>query len=234
MKTEVNDKMKNPDVFNNNYSYQAVIQKNENLLFLFMKRMIDIMGAIVGIFITLPFILFFSVIYQFGENKGPMFFKQERIGKNGRIINIYKFRSMVIDAEKKLEDNQVLYKKYLQNNFKLEPNEDPRITRFGLFIRKTSIDELPQFFNVLKGEMSLVGPRPVVLEELKEYANKKNEFLTVKPGITGYWQASGRSEVGYPERVEIELYYVFNQSLLLDMKIICKTFVQVIRKKGAY
>ena len=141
---------------------------------------------------------------------------------------------MVFDAEQKLKENQLLYQKYLENNYKLEQDEDPRITKFGRFIRKTSLDEFPQFINVLKGEMSLVGPRPVVDEELREYQDKVYEFLSVKPGITGYWQASGRSDVGYPERVDFELYYVFNKSLLLDIKIIFKTIVQVIYKKGAY
>lgn len=208
--------------------------KNDNQLYIFCKRIIDIVGALTGIFITIPIFLIFFVFYKFGDDKGPMFFKQERIGKNGKKFYIYKFRSMVIDAEKKLKENKLLYQKYIKNNFKLEQDEDPRITKFGRFIRKTSLDELPQFINVLKGEMSLVGPRPVVIEELKEYENKKDEFLSVKPGITGYWQATGRSDVGYPERVDIELYYVYNSSLYLDIKIIIKTIFVVILKKGAY
>ncbi|MFD2442785.1 sugar transferase [Bacillus sp. CGMCC 1.16607] len=213
---------------------EVAFKNNDSLFYLLSKRLIDIIGSVVGIFLIIPFIIIFSVIYHTRENKGPMFFKQERMGKYGKRFMVYKFRSMVVDAEIKLKMNEVLYRKYLQNNFKLEQDEDPRITKFGRFIRKTSIDELPQLFNVLKGEMSLVGPRPVVLEELKEYSNKISEFLSVKPGITGYWQANGRSEVGYPERVEIELYYVYNKSLLLDIKILCKTVIQVIKRKGAY
>lgn len=233
----MNDLQKQKKLAEANFKYKSLEEVKysySNLLYHFTKRIIDIVGSIVGIFITFPFILVFSVLYLFGKNKGPMFFKQERIGKNGGKFIIYKFRSMVKDAEKKLKENEALYQKYVQNNFKLEPGEDPRITRFGIFIRKTSIDELPQFFNVLKGEMSLVGPRPVVLEELNEYKERTKEFLSVKPGMTGYWQACGRSEVGYPERVNIELYYVFNKTLLLDIKIIFKTIVQVIYKKGAY
>ncbi|MBY0124237.1 sugar transferase [Bacillus sp. S/N-304-OC-R1] len=218
----------------NNKSLEEVGKCNSSLLYHFTKRIIDIVGSIFGIILTLPFIIVFSVFYLFGKNKGPMFFKQERIGKNGKKFIIYKFRSMVIDAENKLKENEVLYQKYLRNNFKIEPSEDPRVTKFGIFIRKTSIDELPQFFNVLKGDMSLVGPRPVVLEELNKYKDRKKEFLSVKPGMTGYWQASGRSEVGYPERVNIELYYVFNKTILLDIKIIIKTVIQVIFRKGAY
>lgn len=234
MKAHVEGELAKVDVNNGNYSVKADVINNGSQLYHFIKRLIDIIGSLVGIFITLPFIIIFSVIYQFGENKGPMFFKQERIGKNGKKINVYKFRSMVIDAEQKLKENKILYQKYLKNNYKLEQDEDPRVTKFGGFIRKTSLDELPQFINVLKGEMSLVGPRPVVIEELEEYKEKKDEFLSVKPGITGYWQASGRSEVGYPERVDLELYYIYHKNLFLDIKILLKTLFNVITSKGAY
>ena len=234
MKGHVNGEIAKSNIHNNNVIVKIAVKKDDKHFYFFIKRLIDIIGSIVGLFITAPFILLFSVICLLGENKGPIFFKQKRIGKNGKVFTIYKFRSMIIDAEKKLKENEFLYKKYLQNNFKLEQSEDPRITKFGRFIRKTSIDELPQFINVLKGEMSLVGPRPVVFEELEEYKDRKDLFLSVKPGLTGYWQASGRSEVGYPERVEIELYYVHNKCLLFDFKILFKTVVQVIHKKGAY
>lgn len=192
------------------------------------------MGALIGILVLFLLILLFFVIYQLGENKGPMFYKQVRVGKNGKRFEVYKFRSMVIDAEEKLMKNKILYQKYLKNNYKLMQEEDPRLTMFGKFIRNTSLDEFPQFINVLKGEMSLVGPRPVVDIELQEYKERVHEFLSVKPGITGYWQSGGRSTIGYPERVDIELYYVFNRSLQLDIKILFNTFVQVINRKGAY
>ncbi len=200
----------------------------------YSKRALDIVGSLVGIILTLPMMFIIMLFYFFGSNRGPIFFKQVRMGKNGEEFYIYKFRSMVVDAERKLKENTVLYKKYVDNNFKLEQHEDPRITSFGRFIRKTSLDELPQFINVLKGEMSLVGPRPVVIEELDEYKNRRFELLSVKPGITGYWQVCGRSNVGYPERVDIELFYVYNQSLFLDIQILVKTVIQVILKKGAY
>ena len=141
---------------------------------------------------------------------------------------------MIVNAEEKLVENEVLYKKYINNNFKLEQDDDPRITKIGRFLRRTSLDEFPQFFNVLKGEMSLVGPRPTVEEELKYYNEKIGDFLSVKPGVTGYWQASGRSNIGYPRRVDIELYYIYNQSLALDIKILFKTIIQVVKRKGAY
>ncbi len=206
----------------------------QSSVYLFMKRMIDIIGATVGLIVFSPLFLLISLTYMFGEGKGPMFFRQKRVGKGGKIFYIYKFRSMVVNAEQVLKANKVLYAKYIKNNYKLEQNEDPRITKVGRFLRKTSLDELPQLINVLKGEMSLVGPRPVVVEELKEYGAKTSEFLSVSPGLTGYWQVSGRSDVGYPERIDIELYYVHHQSLRLDIIILFKTVLFVLMRKGAY
>jgi exopolysaccharide production protein ExoY len=211
-----------------------ILYRDSNLGYSFFKRLIDIFGALIGILLTLPILIVIISFYLVGPNKGTIFFKQHRLGKNGKEFKIYKFRSMVVDAEKRLKENKELYAKYIKNNYKLEQHEDPRITPFGRYIRKTSLDELPQFFNVLKGDMSLVGPRPVVIDELNEYKERKGDFLSVKPGITGYWQVCGRSDVGYPERVDIELYYVYNKSFLLDIKILFKTFVQVIARKGAY
>lgn len=211
-------------------SYIGVTSK----FFTFSKRFIDFSVSLIGLILTSPIYLILWLIYQFGENKGPLIFKQKRVGKNGELFYIYKFRTMIVDADKKLKENKVLYQKYIKNNYKLEPDVDPRITKLGGFLRKTSIDELPQLINVIQGKMSLVGPRPIVEEELVEYGSKKNQFLSAKPGITGYWQVSGRSSVGYPERVDIELYYVQNQSLKLDLKILLKTVILVLLKKGAY
>lgn len=202
----------------------------------FRKRILDILSGIIGIlaFVFIYIILF--IPYHIGANKGPIMFTQKRIGKNGELFSIYKFRSMRCDADEHLHANKELYLKYIQNDYKLEPHEDPRITRLGLFLRKTSLDELPQFINVLKGEMSIVGPRPIVQEELKEYMkqNKVQEFIAMKPGITGVWQTNGRSNVGYPERVDLEISYSQNESLLFDLNIIWKTFGKVFRKEGAY
>ena len=209
-------------------------KKRISKVFLFSKRCLDILFAILGLILTLPIFILVALLYLFGKSKGQVFFKQQRYGKNGEKFNIYKFRSMVPNADERLKSNKLLYEKYLSNNYKLEQEEDPRITNLGRFLRKTSFDELPQLINVLKGEMSIVGPRPIVEEELKEYKNQKDEFLSVKPGITGYWQINGRSEVGYPERVDLELYYVYNQSLSLDIKILIKTIIVVFLKKGAY
>jgi exopolysaccharide production protein ExoY len=203
-------------------------------IYVLTKRTMDIIGAIIGLILTSPLFLFISIFYLFGDSKGPIFFKQVRVGKNGKRFRIYKFRSMIVNAEEKLKANKELYQKYLKNNYKLEPHEDPRITNLGRFLRKTSLDEIPQLINVLKGEMSLVGPRPVLEEELIEYKERVNEFLSVKPGITGYWQVSGRSNIGYPERVDLELYYVYNKSIWLDIKILILTVFLVLARKGAY
>jgi exopolysaccharide production protein ExoY len=209
-------------------------KKIDSVGYLFLKRLIDIVGALIICVLVLPIVIAIVIAYLFEEKKGPIFFKQQRAGKHGRMFYIYKFRSMAVDAEERLKRELKLHKKYVENNYKLEPHEDPRITKLGAFLRKTSLDELPQVINVLKGEMSLVGPRPVVEPELAEYGDKVNEFLSVKPGVTGYWQVSGRSNVVYPERVNVELFYVYNRSLFFDVKILFKTFYQVLLRKGAY
>lgn len=207
---------------------------NTSKIYAVCKRTLDIILALIGLIMLSPGFIILSIFYLYGENKGPLIFKQKRVGKNGKVFFIYKFRSMVVDADKKLKENKILYQKYIKNNYKLEQEEDPRITKLGGFLRKTSLDEIPQLINVLKGDMSLVGPRPVVEEELKEYGAKVNSFLSVKPGVTGYWQVSGRSNVGYPERVDIELYYVKNQTIKLDLSILIKTIKIVVLRKGAY
>lgn len=200
----------------------------------FVKRSIDVIGALVGIFLMLSIMVICSFVYRVGANKGPMLFRQRRIGRYGKPFEIYKFRSMVQNAEEVLKKDDLLYKKYVANDYKIAAGEDPRITTFGKFMRETSLDEFPQFLNVLKGEMSLVGPRPLVEAELNKYSGKEKLLLSVKPGMTGYWQVCGRSDVHYPERAEIELYYVKHQSILLDIKILYKTVVQVVERKGAY
>jgi len=203
-------------------------------LYLVFKRTIDILGATIGLVLTSPIFMLIGILYLFGDNKGPIFFAHNRIGENGKTIKIFKFRSMIVNAEKVLKSDEVLYKKYIENSYKLEPEEDPRITKIGRFLRKTSLDELPQLINVLKGDMSLVGPRPVILDELKEYEARLAEFLSVKPGLTGYWQICGRSDVGYPERAELEFYYIDHQGFKLDIEILLKTVLLVILRKGAY
>ena len=195
-----------------------------------IKKIIDVIGAIVGLIITAvltPFIAFAIKL----ESNGPVFFSQERIGKNGRRFKIYKFRSMYIDAEERKAQLQA------QNEmsglmFKIE--DDPRVTKVGKFIRKTSLDELPQFYNVLRGDMSLVGTRPPTIEEFEEYSAYYKRRLSITPGLTGMWQVSGRSEIkDFDEVVKLDIYYIENWSLLLDFRILLQTVGVVLFHKGA-
>lgn len=187
---------------------------------LFVKRLIDIIGSVIGLIITGIVMIFVAPVLKI-ESKGPIFFKQKRVGKNGRYFYIYKFRSMYTDAEER--------KKELMENNKMsglmfKMDNDPRITKVGRFIRKTSIDELPQFWNVLKGDMSLVGTRPPTVDEFKQYETYHKRRLSVKPGITGLWQVSGRNRItNFEDVVKLDLKYIDNWSLALDIKILVKT-----------
>lgn len=206
-----------------------------NILYNFFKRIIDIIGGLVGVILLIPITLCVYIVRIIKkENDGPLFYEQLRYGKNGRKFRIYKFRSMCIDADKKLkeylEQNEEARREFEENQ---KLTNDPRITKMGEFLRKTSLDELPQMINILKGDMSFIGPRPVVDVEIEKYGVNKNKFLSVKPGLTGYWQVNGRSNTTYDERIEMELYYVDNKSFWLDVKIFFKTFVSVIKKEGA-
>lgn len=213
---------------------QAPKVHERNWVYRFTKRLLDVVLAIVALVLLAPFFLILFFCYHFGDNRGPMFYKQTRLGKHGQTFQIYKFRSMVVDAEQRLHADPELYHRYVLNNYKLSPEEDPRITKLGAILRRSSIDELPQFINILKGEMSLVGPRPVIQEELKEYGSDADEFLSMAPGAMGYWQAHGRSNIPYPYRVNYELYYIQHACLYLDLKIICKNIVSIFKKDGAY
>jgi Sugar transferases involved in lipopolysaccharide synthesis len=196
----------------------------------------DVLIGLFGtIFIVLPCFLIIYIIYKIKGYKGSIFFTQYRVGLRGKKFKIIKFRSMVENAEEVLTANKALYEKYINNSYKLPPNEDPRLTNIGDFIRKTSIDEIPQFINLMLGDMSLIGPRPILENELEEYSKEEQQvLLSVRPGITGMWQVSGRSEVHYPERCEMELYYPRNQSFLLDVKIFFLTIKKVLSGEGAH
>lgn len=201
----------------------------------FEKRLLDIVASFLGMILLSPLFAVITLSIKFEENSS-IFFTQYRIGHKGSYFKMYKFRSMKNNADEELRNNKKLYQKYINNGYKLETNEDPRITTIGKKLRKTSLDEIPQLFNVFKGEMSLVGPRPIIPEELEEYKreNRVSEFLSMKPGITGIWATSGRSQVNYPERVYLEIKYEGNCSILYDLKIIFKTFFKTIKKEGAY
>ncbi|VTZ91672.1 UDP-glucose:undecaprenyl-phosphate glucose-1-phosphate transferase [Limosilactobacillus mucosae] len=208
--------------------------KKQSLTYLFFKRLTDSVLSLLALIGFSPVFLGVWIANRFGDNKGPLFFKQTRIGKNGKPFKMYKFRSMIVNADEILHSNIELYEKYVENNYKLEPDEDPRITKLGRWLRRTSIDEIPQFINILKGDMSIVGPRPVVKEELKEYGDRVDKFLSVKPGAMGLWQASGRSNIGYPERCDLELSYVDHASYWYDVKIMFKNIISIFKNTGAY
>lgn len=209
-------------------SYTKVDAWMENMNYVPLKRIFDIGVAVFGIIICLPIFILTSLFIKL-DSRGPIFFKQIRCGRGGRGFKMYKFRSMVENAE--------VLKFQLQNEvdgsvFKIK--EDPRVTRIGSFLRTASIDELPQLFNVLTGEMSLVGPRPLAAEEMTADEKWREIRLRVKPGITGLWQVKGRGNKDFSEWIRYDTEYVMNQSLLLDIKILLKTFGAVLKGRGAY
>ncbi|WP_438765953.1 sugar transferase [Enterococcus sp. AZ102] len=204
---------------------------NAKKMTFFLKRFIDVVGSIIGLVIAAIIILFVAIAMKIDEPKGPIFFAQTRVGKNGKEFKMYKIRSMCIDAEEKLAE-LIRHNEIEGAMFKMK--DDPRITKVGKFIRKTSIDELPQLWNVLKGDMSLVGPRPPLLRELKKYTELDRERLLVKPGCTGLWQVSGRNELDFQQMVELDIQYIDNLSIKNDIFIIFKTIIVMIKPNGAY
>lgn len=196
------------------------------------KRMFDILASFLAIIFFSPIFLLIAILIKI-DSKGSVIYKHKRIGKDGKYIYLYKFRSMFVDADKRLKKllKKPKIKKEWEKNFKLE--NDPRITKVGNILRKTSLDELPQLFNILKGDMSIVGPRPVIDGEIEKYGKEKSKFLSVTPGLTGWWACNGRSDIDYDERIKLELYYVDHCSILLDIKCILKTVVAVFKKTGA-
>lgn len=196
----------------------------------FVKRFADIICSAIAIILLSPFFIIISIAIK-ATSKGPVIFVHNRVGKNGKKIGIYKFRSMVMNAEELIEKFTPEQKEEFKKNFKLK--NDPRITKIGKFLRKTSLDELPQLFNILKGDLSIVGPRPIMEVETKIYGEYKKMLLSVKPGLTGFWAANGRSDTSYKRRRAMEIYYVKNRSLLFDIKIILKTAVSVFKGEGA-
>ena len=195
-----------------------------------IKRILNLLCSFVGVIVLSPFFLIISLLIKV-TSKGPVFFVHERVGLNGKKFKLIKFRTMVNNAEEMIASFSPEQKKEWEENYKLK--DDPRITKIGKFLRRTSLDELPQLINILKGDMSIVGPRPVVDEELNWYGDKKDKLLSVKPGLTGWWAVNGRSNVPYPERCDLELYYVDQISFALDVKIILKTLGAIIKKDGA-
>ena len=200
----------------------------------FSKLLLDVVGAAVGVFTFLPVYFLLSLLI-FVDSPGPILFSHRRVGRGGRKFNCYKFRTMVPNAHAELQKYLAAHPEALQEwevSYKLK--EDPRVTRLGRWLRRTSLDELPQFLNVLKGEMSLVGPRPIVQEEVEKYGPFLEDYLMVRPGITGLWQVSGRNDVSYEDRVRMDSWYVRNWSVWLDLVILLKTVRYVFSGKGAY
>lgn len=199
----------------------------------FDKRLTDIVISLLALIVLSPLILVLSVLIFIQDGHSP-FYKQVRIGQYGKKFGMYKFRSMIFNADQVLKNDPELYKKYVANSFKLPEGEDPRVTKIGAFIRKTSLDEIPQFVNVLMGQMSLVGPRPIVEKEEAEYGNRLGKFLSAKPGALGLWQASGRANIGYPERCDVELEYIDNASYWYDVKVFFACCISILKKDGAF
>ena len=210
------------------------IDKEEQLIYKLIKRTTDIIGSIIGLIVLIPLIIIVYIGNIISKDNGPVFYIQKRIGLNGRFFKIYKFRTMVVGADKKL-------RKYLKEH----PEEakeyekykklkcDPRITKFGMFLRRTSIDEFPQFINVIKGEMSLVGPRPYLTKEKKEMGKYYRHIIKCKPGLTCIWQVSGRSNVTFADRLEMDMEYIKTKNIKTDIKLIFKTFGKIFRSEGA-
>lgn len=196
------------------------ILAKESILYSITKRLIDIVGSLCGIILLSPLFLIVAILIKLEDPKGKVFFAQERNGKYPKTFKMYKFRSMVHNAEELLKD---LMDRNEQTGPVFKINDDPRITKVGKFIRKTSIDELPQLFNVLKGDMSLVGPRPAIPREVEQYNSYQMQRLAVKPGLTCIWQVSGRNNIGFDEWVEMDIEYIKTRNLWLDIKLIFKT-----------
>ncbi|HCA04772.1 MAG TPA: exopolysaccharide biosynthesis protein, partial [Ruminococcaceae bacterium] len=195
------------------------------------KRIFDLICSCIALILLSPFFIAISISIKINDN-GPVFFGHKRIGKNGKEFKLYKFRSMVTNAEELIDTFTPEQLEEFKQNFKLE--NDPRITPIGKFLRKTSLDEIPQLINIIKGEMSIVGPRPVTEEETMIFGSYRDLMLSVPPGLTGYWAAYGRGDTtGYRRRRAMEVYYVMHRSVWLDIKIIFKTFVTVFTGKGS-
>lgn len=215
-------------------TYSNRLYVNKKTIYFGLKRIFDIFVSFIGIMFMIPIAVLVKIVYMLNGDFKPIFFKQKRLGKDGKVMEIYKFRSMVPNAEEILanwlENNPDKRAEYLKTR---KIDNDPRITKIGKILRETSLDEFPQFINIFKGDMSFIGPRPVVLDEADNYGKNKFKFLSLRPGLTGYWAANGRSNTTYNKRMKMELFYVDNCSAVLDFKIILATIKSVFKKDGA-
>lgn len=199
-------------------------------VYLPIKRLIDIIGSLIGIILLSPLYIIIAILIKF-DSPGKVVFGHTRKGKGGRDIKVYKFRTMYSNASEIFENFTPEQKEEYYKNFKLD--NDPRVTKLGGFLRKTSLDEIPQLFNILKGDMTIIGPRPIVEKEISKYGDKAEKLFSVVPGLAGYWQANGRSDTTYEERVEMDMYYIDNMSFWLDTKILFQTAISVLKGEGA-
>lgn len=216
-------------------TYGVVLQHikvKEGKIYLFLKRVIDIVGSLCGLIILSPLFLIVGILVKMEDPKGTILFGHKRVGRNGKLFSCWKFRSMFANAEQMLEQLSPEQKKEYAETFKLQ--NDPRVTKVGKFIRKTSLDELPQLFNILKGEMTIVGPRPIVTKELDFYGDYQELYKSVKPGLTGLWQISGRSDTTYDERIAFDIEYITTRNIFKDIYILMKTLIKVLKRDGAY
>ena len=195
-----------------------------------LKRLVDVLGAFTGLLMLSPLIVIVSLIVKF-TSKGPVFFSQKRVGRNGKTFDMYKFRSMVVNAEE-LKEKLAAQNEMSGPMFKMK--DDPRVTKVGKFIRKTSIDELPQLWNILKGDMSLVGPRPSLPKEVAQFEDWMYKRLEVKPGLTCYWQVSGRNNIDFEDWMKLDIRYVEEKNLWIDIKLIFKTVGVLFGDKNAH
>ena len=199
-------------------------------VYLAIKRLIDIIGSLIGIILLSPIYIIIAILIKF-DSPGKIVFGHTRKGKGGKDIKVYKFRTMYSNANEIFESFTSEQKEEYYKNFKLD--NDPRVTKLGGFLRKTSLDELPQLFNILKGDMTIIGPRPIVEKEISKYGDKAEKLFSVVPGLAGYWQANGRSDTTYEERVEMDMNYIDNMSFYLDVKILFQTAISVLKGEGA-
>jgi exopolysaccharide biosynthesis polyprenyl glycosylphosphotransferase len=200
---------------------------------LFAKRVFDIASSLFGIIILSPLLLGIAIAVKLGDG-GPVIFKQERVGLHGNTFKMLKFRSMRVDAEQVLAKLKMQQTADAGNSVLFKMKDDPRVTKVGKTLRKYSLDELPQLFNVFKGEMSLVGPRPPLMREVKTYEKHVYRKFLVKPGITGLWQINGRSNLSWDDSVRLDLFYVENWTMMGDLQILFRTFRAVMNSSGAY
>ena len=199
-------------------------------VYLAIKRLIDIIGSLIGIILLSPLYIIIAILIKF-DSPGKVVFGHTRKGKGGKDIKVYKFRTMYSNAREIFESFTPEQKEEYYTNFKLD--NDPRVTKLGGFLRKTSLDELPQLFNILKGDMTIIGPRPIVEKEVEKYGDKAEKLFSVVPGLGGYWQANGRSDTTYEERVEMDMYYIDHMCFTLDAKILFQTIFSVLKGEGA-